>query len=222
MTAAYDVGRSNPESGSFPRGSGGGGGAADDSALMSAIADGDSQALKALYDRHAGLVFTVALRIVRDRTEAEDLLTEIFFELWQKRDRYNAMRGSPVSYLLTLARSRAIDRKRRKRLTYDGTLDTLSAASEHPSPAQATESNEQGQLISRCFDRLDASQRQAIEAAFYDGLSHSEVATKLARPLGTIKTQIRQGLLRLRECLGRFFDSTDVAAEFGARGREAT
>ncbi len=117
MTAAYDVGRSNPESGSFPRGSGGGGGAADDFALMSAIADGDSQALKALYDRHAGLVFTVALRIVRDRTEAEDLLTEIFFELWQKRDRYNAMRGSPVSTARsTRCRRPASTRRRLKRL----------------------------------------------------------------------------------------------------------
>jgi RNA polymerase sigma-70 factor (ECF subfamily) len=189
---------------------------------MSSIADGDPQALRALYDRHAGLVFTVCLRIVRDRSEAEDLLTEIFFELWQKRDRYNAMRGSPVSYLLTLARSRAIDRKRRKRLTYDGTLESVSAASDQPSPADASQSNEQGQLLTRCFDRLDASQRQAIECAFYDGLSHSEVATKLARPLGTIKTQIRQGLLRLRECLGRFFDSTDVAMQSAARGREST
>jgi RNA polymerase sigma-70 factor (ECF subfamily) len=183
---------------------------------MRAIADGDPQALQALYDRHGALVFTVALRIVRDRSEAEDLLTEIFFELWEKRDRYNAMRGSPTSYLLTLARSRAIDRKRRKRLTFDGTLDTVRAASEQPSPADASESNERGQLLARCFDRLDVSQRQAIECAFYDGLSHSEVATKLARPLGTIKTQIRQGLLRLRECLGRFFDSTDIAM----RGRE--
>lgn len=215
MTAAHDVDRSNPHSGSFARASAA---TPDDFELMSSIADGDPQALKALYDRHAGLVFTVCLRIVRDRSEAEDLLTEIFFELWAKRDRYNAMRGSPVSYLLTLARSRAIDRKRRKRLTYDGTLDSGSAASEQPSPAEASESKERGQLLSRCFDRLDAAQRQAIEHAFYDGLSHSEVATKLARPLGTIKTQIRQGLLRLRECLGRFFDSSDIAM----REREPT
>ena len=77
-------------------------------------------------------------------------------------------------------------------------------------------------MLTRCFDRLEAAQRQAIECAFYDGMSHSEVATKLARPLGTIKTQIRQGLLRMRECLGRFFDSTDVAVQLNGRGREST
>jgi RNA polymerase sigma-70 factor (ECF subfamily) len=224
LTATHDVDRSNPGSGSFRRANGAsaGGASADDFELMRAIADGDPQALKALYDRHAGLVFTVALRVVRDRSEAEDLLTEIFFELWDKRERYNAMRGSPVSYLVTLARSRAIDRKRRKRLTYDSTLEAISAASAQPTPAESSESNERGQLLTRCFDRLEAPQRQAIECAFYDGLSHSEVATKLARPLGTIKTQIRAGLMRLRECLGRFFDSTDAAVRFGEGGREAT
>ena len=222
MTAAYDVDGDNTDD-APSRGGGGGDGArssaaGDDFALMRGIAAGDPMALRSLFDRHAGLVFTVCLRIVRDRAEAEDLLTEIFFELWQKRDRYNAMRGSPVSYLLTLARSRAIDRKRRKRLTYDTLLENVNTASSAPTPADASESNERGQLLTRCFDRLDSTQRQAIECAFYDGLSHSEVATKLARPLGTIKTQIRQGLLRLRECLGRFFDSTDVAAG----GREST
>ena len=75
-------------------------------------------------------------------------------------------------------------------------------------------------MINRCFDRLDAPQRQAIECAFYDGLSHSEISTKLSRPLGTIKTQIRTGLLRLRECLGRFFESTDVGACDPRRRRE--
>ncbi|CAN5681340.1 N/A [soil metagenome] len=184
---------------------------------MSSIAAGDAQALKALYDRHAGLVFTVCLRIVRERSEAEDLLTEIFFELWQKSDRYNAMRGSPVSYLLTLSRSRAIDRKRRKRLTNDGTLDTVAAASAEPTPADATEANERGALVNRCFDRLEGPQRQAIECAFYDGLSHSEISTKLSRPLGTIKTQIRQGMMRLRDCLGKFFDSADMASRSGPK-----
>lgn len=177
---------------------------------MSLIAAGDAQALKALYERHGGLVFTICLRIVRDRTEAEDLLTEIFFELWEKRDRYNAMRGSPMSYLITLSRSRAIDRKRRKRPTLNSSIETLNAPSAGFTPAEATEAGERGTMINRCFDRLDAPQRQAIECAFYDGLSHSEISTKLSRPLGTIKTQIRSGLMRLRECLGRFFDSTDI------------
>src|SRR3954469_15640128 len=200
MTAAFEVDRSN-----IARDT------PDDFELMSSIAAGDAQALKTLYDRHAGLVFTICLRIVRDRAEAEDLLTEIFFELWEKRGRYNAMRGSPVSYLVTLSRSRAIDRKRRKRPTVNSSIDTLNAPSAGPTPAEATEAGERGTMINRCFDRLDAPQRQAIEHAFYDGLSHSEISTKLSRPLGTIKTQIRTGLLRLRECLGRFFDSSDVA-----------
>lgn len=204
MTAAYEVDRSGQIARDAP----------DDFELMSSISAGDARALKALYDRHAGLVFTICLRIVRDRTEAEDLLTEIFFELWEKRDRYNAMRGSPVAYLITLSRSRAIDRKRRKRPIVSGSIETAiqmgNAPSAGPTPAEATEAGERGTMINRCFDRLEEPQRQAIECAFYDGLSHSEVATKLSRPLGTIKTQIRTGLLRLRECLGRFFESTDM------------
>jgi len=185
----------------------------DDYALMEAIASRrDSAALRALYDRHSGLVFTLCTRVLRDRGDAEDVLIDVFFELWDKADRYDAARGSPVSYLVQLARSRAIDRLRSGRSdkagpratastpdAIDGSASALRPAAANPLNDVAT--SEQRELVIRAIAQLEPVQRQAIECAYYDGLSHSEIAEKLDKPLGTVKTWIRQGLIRLRDAL---------------------
>ena len=176
----------------------------DDLALMQAVAARDPNALRALYDRYAGLVFSLALRILRDRAEAEELLTDVFWELWSKAQRFDASRGTAITYLTTLTRSRAIDRVRSR-----ATKLKLAPIESEDAPAAATRSTPAGDsllaerraLIKRAIDQLDPSQRQAIECAYYDGLSHSEIADKLNKPLGTVKTYIRQGLIRLRESL---------------------
>jgi RNA polymerase sigma-70 factor (ECF subfamily) len=179
-------------------------GGGDDVALMQAVAARDPNALRALYDRYAGLVFSLALRILRNRAEAEELLTDVFWEVWSKAQRFDAARGTAITYLTTLTRSRSIDRIRSRATKLKLTAiesEDASAAATGTTPAGDSMLAERRALIRRAIDQLDPSQRQAIECAYYDGLSHSEIADKLNKPLGTVKTYIRQGLIRLRESL---------------------
>lgn len=178
----------------------------DDFELMRRIADGDADALAALYDRHGALVYAVGLRMLSDRGAAEELVIDVFWEIWSRSGRYDPGRGAAVTYLLTLARSRAIDRRRSaahqdKTLANpaDGPADVAAASGANP-PEQSIR-NERGQLVRTALQSLEPLHRQAVELSFFDGLSHTEIATRLARPLGTVKTYIRQGLIRLRDIL---------------------
>lgn len=176
----------------------------DDYALMRAIAKGDREALATLYDRHSPIVLAVCRRVLGDASEAEDVLTDIFFEIWTRADRFDDSRGCPLKYLLTIARSRAIDRRRSRaarspRTTNQPELNDEAAPG--PNPFQSSDLNEQRQIILTALAELEPAQRMAVECSFYEGLSHSEIAEKLQRPLGTIKTYIRQGLIRLRQSL---------------------
>jgi len=176
----------------------------DDLVLMESIAAGDATALRTLYDRRAALVLAVCVRILRDRSAAEELLVDIFHELWERADRYDPKRASPLTYLMTITRSRAIDRLRARPKVAAVALEQSESdlpPAEGASPVGEAESGERRSIVRRALSRLDPSQRQAIECAYYDGLSHSQIAEKLNKPLGTIKTYIRQGLIRLRELL---------------------
>ena len=180
---------------------------------MATIADGNAGALACLYDRYHRIVFTTVLRIVKDRAEAEDVLVEIFQEVWQKSDRYDALRGNPLTYLLTLARSRAVDHLR-SRLRARTALQAMTAAggtaqvrqsvatpSGSPDPSAQASLGEQRSRVIAALLSLEPQQREVVELSFYDGLSHSEIASKLNKPLGTVKTYIRQGLAKLRDRL---------------------
>lgn len=174
----------------------------NDLKLMQSIAAGDPQALRALYDRYASLVYALALRILRDRAEADELLVDVFWELWSRSDRYDPSRGTPLTYLMTLTRSRAIDRTRGRKirplsLQYDDSIEPTATGS----VSDDALSTERREIVRRALAGLDPQQREVIECSFYDGLSHSEIADKLGKPLGTVKTYIRQGLIRLRESL---------------------
>jgi RNA polymerase sigma-70 factor (ECF subfamily) len=176
----------------------------DDLSLMQAIAGGDRSALSTLYDRHSPLVLAICRRILGDAGEAEDVLTDIFFEVWAKADRFDSTRGNPLTYLVTLSRSRAIDRKRsqasRPKVTSDYT-DANAQSDPEPNPFQSIDLKERAVQVRSALSGLDPAQRQALECAFYEGLSHSEIAAKLHKPLGTIKTYIRQGIIQLRDRL---------------------
>ena len=174
--------------------------------LMRRIGEGNADALGEIYERYGGLVFTLALRMLRDRGEAEELVSDVFLEMWRKVERYDPGRGAPMTYLVTLARSRAIDRRRsaisrgRGRISSEtGQLD--ESVSGAPDPPETAVLAENARRVRRAIGGLEPIYRQAVELAFFDGLTHKEIAEKLDRPLGTVKTYIRQGLIRLRDCL---------------------
>lgn len=182
-------------------------GSPDDAALMRSIAERDRHAVELLYDRHAPRVLAVCRRILHDAGDAEDVLTEVFFELWTRADRFDPSRGSVLAYVLTLARSRSIDRKRSLSSRKAGAsasslpdyLGDAEQSSVEPDPLAAVESDEQGILIRRALQALDPKQREALECSYFEGLTHSEIAEKLQKPLGTVKTYIRQGLIHMKE-----------------------
>ena len=177
----------------------------DDFALMQAVAARDQRALALLYDRHSRAVLGVCLRILREREEAEEVTCDVFIELWNRSSRFDQDRGHPIAYLLNLARSRAIDRLRsrgrRDRLFIVRDEDEVLEAPSVASPLADTLTGEMRARLERALSTLQPGQKRALELAYFDGMSHTEIATSLGEPLGTVKTRIRQGLLRLRETL---------------------
>jgi RNA polymerase sigma-70 factor (ECF subfamily) len=171
------------------------------------MAAGDASGLSEIYDRHSTAVYSLALRIVREESEAEDVVQEVFAQAWRQADRYDARRGSVIAWLLIMTRTRAIDRLRVRQARPDrqstpdpAVLDQLPAAGEDP--ASGLVAQEDAQRVRQALEELPLLQRIAIELAFFEGLSQSEIAERLEQPLGTVKTRIRMGLLRLRDVLG--------------------
>jgi RNA polymerase sigma-70 factor (ECF subfamily) len=183
--------------------------ALDDATLVDAMRRGDERAVGALYDRHSPMVMGLAMSIVRDRTDAETVVLDAFTQAWRSADRFDPARGSVASWLLVLCRSRALDllrsAGRRARLTpvsVDDAPATALVAEDAPSdPAQGVEAGERQREVAAAMRELPVSQRQVIELAFFEGLSHSEIAERLAEPLGTVKTRIRLGMTKLRQLL---------------------
>ena len=175
-----------------------------DRAALERMARGDQDALGEIYDRHGRLVYSLALRIVRDQSDAEDIVQEVFSQAWRQAARYDASRGTVLGWLLTLTRSRAIDRLRGRRVRPEPATDeaVLNAIPDRAAPAdvQAVWAGQATQIRS-AIEGLSVLQRVAIELAFYEGLTHAEIAERLELPLGTVKTRIRQGLLKLRDRL---------------------
>ncbi len=178
---------------------------AEDESSLRRLASGDQAAAARLYDRHARPLYSLILRIVGNETEAEDVLQEVFAQAFRQASRYDARRGAVAAWLLTIARSRAIDRLRARRTrveTGSGEMRTLDEMPDaQPDPASTMLDEEQSRLVRRALSELPMLQRMAIELAYYEGLSHSEIAERLEQPLGTVKTRIRLGLLKLRDVL---------------------
>ena len=185
--------------------------------IMADIAAGESAALTRLYERYSGMVYAICMRVLGNHAEAEECLINVFWEIWNRSARYDAQRAAPMTYITTLARSRAIDRRRSNAVhnhpsvSLDAGTDQsfiASIPSHGGDPASATLLAEVRSRISSAMQSLDPVHRQIIECSYYDGLSHSQIARKLGKPLGTIKTFIRQSLAQLRQALGR--DSDDL------------
>jgi RNA polymerase sigma-70 factor, ECF subfamily len=173
--------------------------------LLAACARRDSRALRALYDRTAPHLLACLMRILRQRALAEDVLQEVFVNIWQRATQYEPQRGRPRAWLFSIARHRAIDALRRERPDGELGVDIVERLPD-PSADDATESITGSRVtaaLTRCLDLLNVDQRRGIQLAFVDGLSHAEIATMTGEPLGTIKSWIRRGLLSLRQCLER-------------------
>ncbi len=180
-----------------------------DRELLSRIADRDEAALIQVIELYAGQVKSICLRICSDELEADGLVSVVFWELWNGFAKYDHCRGSLRSYLLTLARSRAIDWQRAATARNRNLQQFFLASHRHSTAGEQTmnegtnaqESREHSEELRRAIELLPAHQKSALELAFFDGLTHREVAERQSLPLGTIKTNIRRGLLQLRRIL---------------------
>ena len=169
---------------------------------MKAIAARDEAALAQLYDRYRVIVFGLLMRISNNLEEAEDVLQEVFLQVWRKADDFDEVRGRPFTWLVTVGRSRGIDRLRalasRERVAEAGAREVLEEISD--AATDAFKSEQRG-LVNRALAQLPDEQKRPLMLAYFDGLTQSEIATRLGAPLGTVKTRMRTGLMRLRELL---------------------
>ena len=191
----------------------------DLSRLLSRAGLGDRAAFATLYDRASAHLFAVVLRINRDRAQAEDILQEVFVKVWRAAQTFDAAQSQPLTWLTSIARNHAIDSLRRQQTQpkvlsftsiggadvgteppddkdfYDTVVDDAAG------PLELLSQAGEARALSQCMGALNAQQRQCVALAFYDGLSHAEVAEQLRQPLGTVKSWVRRGLLTLKSCL---------------------
>lgn len=166
--------------------------------LVMAIRSGDQGAMAALYDRYSSVVYAVALRVLQDTSAAEDVLQDIFMQLWRKPEAFDASRGNMAAWLAVIARHRAIDSLRRRRPEND--IEDVVVSVEPDMASEADRARSMGK-VRDALGTMAMAQRSALEMAYFEGLTHAEIAQKTGEPLGTIKTRIRTGLLALRKAL---------------------
>ena len=187
---------------------------APDLELVGAMARGEERAASELYDRHATIMFGLAIRMVGESADAEEVVLDAFSQAWRDAARYDTTRGTVAGWLTTIVRTRALDliraRGRRAKMTDNAASQTGAPAGMgegFPEPDRLVVNGERATAIAAALSTLPDAQRRAIELAFFEGLTHHEVAERLREPLGTVKTRIRLGMQKLRDMLG------DVAPE---------
>jgi RNA polymerase sigma-70 factor (ECF subfamily) len=182
----------------------GGGGDTDLDRLIVLVARGDQDAFEAVYDRLAGPVYGLICKVLRDPTQSEEVAQEVLLEVWRGASRFDPARGGAMSWVMMIAHRRAVDRVRSA--SAEALRDKKSAAASVQPPvdevAEEVEANLDRERVRRCLDSLTDIQREALTLAYYGGYTYREVASLLSTALGTIKTRIRDGLIRMRDCMG--------------------
>jgi RNA polymerase sigma-70 factor, ECF subfamily len=183
------------------------------SRYLNAIRGGDHRALAELYDAASSVVYGLALRILSDRDLAEDVVVEVFAQVWRDAGKFDPARGSATSWIISMTRSRAIDllRSRKRERAADPIDSAAGIKSSLPDPEELSCLSERRQFVRCALGTLTVEQREAIDLAYFSGLSHSEIAYKLGQPVGTIKTRIRTAMIRLREELLGPLQECDIA-----------
>ena len=174
--------------------------------LLRQIGQGDCRCFEALYDRFSRVLFSIAHRVLNNQEAAEDVLQDVFVQIWEKAALYDPSRGKPMTWAITLTRNKAIDRlrstQRRSRLQDDLLHESQTAEQfDDKSSFDAVSSVETGELVRAAIAKLSKDQREAIELAFFSSLTQTEISERLNEPLGTVKARIRRGMLKLRELL---------------------
>ena len=177
-----------------------------DASLMERILQRDSEALETLYDRYARPVYSLVLRISQQPASAEEIVQDVFLQVWRNAKSYQAVRGPLEPWLFTVARNRALDflrlkREKQRRREDSADFDLPPSAIVRPDPEGAMDQSRRAEKVRALMNSLPEPQRRAIELAFFEGMTHSEISAAIGEPLGTVKSWIRGGLLRLREFL---------------------
>ena len=172
--------------------------------LLGRVADGDERAFAELYDQISNRVFGLVRRLLKDAAQSEEVTQEIFLEVWQNAKRYDPSKGSAATWILTMSHRRAVDRIRSSQSTRDRDqkIGLRNLETEYDSVSESVEIRVEHERVGQALQRLTELQRQAVTLAYYGGYSHSEVAEMLKVPIGTVKTRLRDGMIRLRDELG--------------------
>jgi RNA polymerase sigma-70 factor (ECF subfamily) len=173
-----------------------------DTELLARLGAQEASALEQLYDRHARYALGVAYRVLKDRAEAEEVVQDVFLQLWNARIRYDERRGKFTSWLFVMARNRALDRVRRRGSRPRGEPATEREIAHAPEAERHLLDGERQRKVLHALAQLPSVQREAIELSFYRGLSHSEIARQLAEPIGTVKSRMNRAMATLRTTLG--------------------
>ncbi|WP_425547792.1 ECF RNA polymerase sigma factor SigK [Actinocorallia longicatena] len=170
--------------------------------LLSRVARGDREAFEEVYDRISGPAYGTVLRVMRDPAQAEEVVQEVLVQVWQQASRYDPAKGSPMGWAMTLAHRRAVDRVRSAQAATDRELRSARFDRERDEVAEDVEDRMERERVRRCMGGLTDLQRESIGLAYYSGYTYREVADLLQVSLGTVKTRMRDGLIRMRDCLG--------------------
>ncbi len=179
-----------------------------DPAVMRRVAEGDSVAFERVYDAFSGILYSLALRIVERPEDTEELLQEVFLKIWRDADEYDPRRGAPLAWAITITRHKAIDRirstTRRARLYEAAEAEARNDSAPLPQPVSDAEHSENARAVRESLGHLAPEVRESIELAFFGGLSHSQIASRLSLPLTTVKSRIRRAMMQLRQSLRHY------------------